>query len=230
MSEPLRIFVGYDAREAAAFHVCVNSIIRHAVRPVSITPLALNTFADKYAEGHADGSNEFIYSRFLVPYLCNWRGRALFIDGDMIVRDDITKLFEMARPYTGVSVVKRDDYETKHRAKYLDAPNENYHRKNWSSVVLYECSYWPNRVLTPAYVARATGAHLHRFEWLEDHEIGELPPEWNRLVSEEDVSDAKLLHFTIGAPCFPGYEKQDGADEWWREFQMATEPVRSYGA
>ena len=60
--------------------------------------------------------------------------------------------------------------------------------------------------------------------------VVELPPEWNRLVSEEDVSDAKLLHYTIGIPAFPGYEKQDGAEEWWREFQMATEPVRSYGA
>lgn len=231
MSEPCRIFVGYDAREAAAFHVCVNSIIRHAVKPVAIIPLALNTFASRYAEHHGDGSNEFIYSRFLVPYLCGFRGRALFIDGDMLIRDDITELFEMARPFTGVSVVKRPDYETKHRTKYLDAPNENYPRKNWSSVILWECSFWPNRVLTPDYVARANGAHLHRFEWLEDHQIGELPADWNWLVGEQEPNEAaRLLHFTIGLPAFPGYEKQDGAEEWWREFQLTTEPVRSYGA
>jgi lipopolysaccharide biosynthesis glycosyltransferase len=91
--QPLRIFIGYDPREAVAFHVCVNSIIRHASLPVSIVPLALNTIAPCYEELHKDGSNQFIYSRFLVPYLCNFRGQALFVDGDMIFQDDVAKLF-----------------------------------------------------------------------------------------------------------------------------------------
>ena len=92
------IFVGYDPREAIAFHLCVNSIIRHASQPVSIIPVALNLFKD-YQETHTDGSNHFIYTRFLVPHLMEYTGWAIFIDGDMIVRDDITKLWDLRNSY-----------------------------------------------------------------------------------------------------------------------------------
>jgi lipopolysaccharide biosynthesis glycosyltransferase len=88
------VFIGYDPREAIAFHVCANSIIRNASQPVSIIPLALNLFKD-YTETHTDGSNQFIYSRFLVPHLMQFSGHAIFIDGDMIVRDDIVKLLSL---------------------------------------------------------------------------------------------------------------------------------------
>ena len=191
------IFVGYDPREAIAFHVCVNSIIRHASQPVSIIPVALNLFKD-YQETHTDGSNHFIYTRFLVPHLMQYTGWAIFIDGDMIVRDDITKLWDLRNPYNDVLVVKHD-YQTKMTEKYLGAKNENYPRKNWSSVILWNCNSFPNRKLTPAFVQKATGAELHRFTWLEDSRIGELPKEWNWLPDEYGPNtDAKLLHYTLG--------------------------------
>ena len=92
--KPIPIFIGYDPREAVAYHTCVNSIIRHASKPVAIIPLALNLFED-YTETHTDGSNQFIYSRFLVPHLMSHQGWAIFIDGDMILRDDIVKLWNL---------------------------------------------------------------------------------------------------------------------------------------
>ena len=93
--DTIPVFIGYDPREAIAFHTCVNSIIRHATQPVSIHPLALNLLSG-YKETHTDGSNHFIYSRFLVPYMAGYVGRAIFIDGDMIVKDDIAKLWNYA--------------------------------------------------------------------------------------------------------------------------------------
>jgi lipopolysaccharide biosynthesis glycosyltransferase len=92
--KPIPIFIGYDPREAVAYHTCANSIIRQASQPVAIIPLALNLFKD-YTETHTDGSNQFIYSRFLVPHLMGYNGWAIFIDGDMIVRDDIIKLWNL---------------------------------------------------------------------------------------------------------------------------------------
>ena len=86
------IFIGYDPREAIAYHVCTNSIIRRSSQPVALNPLALNALKG-YDEKHTDGSNHFIYSRFLVPHLMNYKGWAIFIDGDMIVRDDINELW-----------------------------------------------------------------------------------------------------------------------------------------
>jgi len=136
------VYVGYDPREAIAFHTCANSIIRHASKPVAIIPVALNLFRD-YEETHTDGSNHFIYTRFLVPHLQEYTGWAIFIDGDMIVRDDIVKLWELQNSYMDVMVVKHD-YQTRMPVKYLGAKNEDYPRKNWSSVILWNCNSFPN--------------------------------------------------------------------------------------
>lgn len=221
MINHIPIFIGYDPREAIAYHTCVNSIIRHASQPVSIMPVALNLFKD-YKETHNDGSNHFIYTRFLVPYLMNYTGWAIFIDGDMIVRDDIVKLWDLKNHNMDVMVVKHD-YKTRMPIKYLGVKNEDYPRKNWSSVILWNCSNFPNRKLTPEFVQQSTGGFLHRFSWLEDNRIGELPPEWNWLPDEYgENSDAKLLHYTLGTPCFHEFANTPQANEWHRE-RLLTE-------
>ena len=115
--KPIPIFIGYDPREAVAYHTCANSIIRHASQPVAIVPLALNLFED-YTETHTDGSNQFIYARFLVPHLMSYTGHAIFIDGDMIVRTDIAELWDLKDCSKDVQVVKHD-YKTKMAEKYL---------------------------------------------------------------------------------------------------------------
>jgi lipopolysaccharide biosynthesis glycosyltransferase len=211
------VFIGYDPREAIAYHVCSNSIIRHTSTPVSTTALALNTIKE-YQETHTDGSNQFIYSRFLVPHLMNYQGWAIFIDGDMILRDDITKLWELRDETKAVMVVKHD-YKTKMSEKYLGAKNDNYPRKNWSSVILWNCGHPSNAAITPSFVQQATGAQVHRFTWLTDDLIGELPDEWNWLDVEYDHNaNAKLVHYTLGTPCFHEFADQGNfANEWHRE-------------
>jgi len=214
--KPIPIFIGYDPREAIAYHTCANSIIRHASKPVSIIPLALNLF-DDYSETHTDGSNHFIYSRFLVPHLMDYIGWAIFMDGDMIVRDDIVKLWELREMDKDVMVVKHD-YETKMQTKYLGSKNENYPRKNWSSVILWNCNSHPNRRVTPKFVQESTGAELHRFTWIKDNRIGELPAEWNWLPDEYGENpDAKLLHYTLGTPSFHEFANTPMGSEWHRE-------------
>ena len=214
--KPIPIFVGYDPREAIAYHACVNSIIRNASKPVAIIPVALNLFKD-YEETHTDGSNHFIYTRFLVPHLMEYTGWAIFIDGDMIVRGDITELWDLRDDYTDVMVVKHD-YKTRMPVKYLGAKNEDYPRKNWSSVILWNCNSFPNRKLTPEFVQHSTGSELHRFSWLDDNRIGELPKEWNWLPDEYGPNaDAKLLHYTLGTPCFQEFADTPQGNEWHRE-------------
>jgi lipopolysaccharide biosynthesis glycosyltransferase len=219
--KPIPIFVGYDPREAVAYHTCTNSIIRNSSRPVAIVPVALNLFKD-YAETHTDGSNQFIYTRFLVPYLCDFSGHAIFIDGDMIVRGDIAELWDLRDVTKDVQVVKHD-YKTKMTEKYLGSKNEDYPRKNWSSVILWNCNSFPNRKLTPEFIQKSTGAELHRFTWLEDARIGELPPEWNWLdVEYEFNSAAKLVHYTLGTPCFHEFADQGSfCNEWHQEHLLA---------
>jgi lipopolysaccharide biosynthesis glycosyltransferase len=213
----INIFIGYDHREAIAYHVCANSIIRQSSKPVSFTPLALQNLQN-YEEKHTDGSNQFIYSRFLVPHLMGYKGWAIFMDGDMILRDDITNLWNLRDESKAVMVVKHD-YQTRMTEKYLGSKNENYPRKNWSSVILWNCEHPANQVVTPEFVQNATGAQVHRFSWLADNLIGELPKEWNWLDMEYEYNpEAKLVHYTLGTPCFHEFADQgDFANEWHRE-------------
>jgi lipopolysaccharide biosynthesis glycosyltransferase len=216
MKDIIPVFIGYDPREAIAYHVCANSIIRNSSRPVSIIPVALNLFKD-YSETHNDGSNHFIYTRFLVPYLMSWTGSAIFIDGDMIVRGDIAELWDLRDISKDVMVVKHD-YKTKMKTKYLGSKNEDYPRKNWSSVIVWNCNSFPNRKLTPEFVQSQPGSFLHRFSWLDDERIGELPIEWNWLPDEFGPNpDAKLLHYTLGTPSFHEFADTPQSEEWHRE-------------
>jgi lipopolysaccharide biosynthesis glycosyltransferase len=216
MNDIIPIFIGYDPREAIVFHVCANSIIRHSSTPVQIIPLSLNLLKD-YEETHTDGSNAFIYSRFLVPYLRDFKGHAIYIDGDMVVKSDITELWNLRSQQYDVQVVKHD-YQTKMPVKYLDSPNQNYPRKNWSSVIIWNCESEQNKNLVPDYVMNSTGSHLHRFQWIDDSRIGELPIEWNWLPDEfGSNNNAKLLHYTLGAPCFDEFTATEMAGDWHYE-------------
>lgn len=217
----INIFIGFDPREAVAYHICSNSLIRHSSEPISICPLALKNLG-AYTETHNDGSNQFIYSRFLVPHLMNYNGWAIFMDGDMLLRDDIAKLWALRDDSKAVLCVHHD-YKTKAADKYLGSKNDNYPRKNWSSVVLWNCGHPANRSVTPEFVMQATGAQLHRFTWLDDNLIGELPIDWNWLPDEfGENPDAKLLHWTLGAPCFHEYANVPMANEWHREKQLSN--------
>ena len=142
---------------------------------------------------------------------------AIFMDGDMLVRDDIEKLWALRDDSKAVMVVKHD-YKTKMTEKYLGAKNENYPRKNWSSVILWNCGHAANKVVTPEFIETATGAQLHRFTWLADELVGELPKVWNWLPDEFGANqDAKLLHYTLGTPSFHDFATTPMGDEWHRE-------------
>lgn len=225
MDKLLNIFIGFDGKvEPVAYHAFVQSVIENSTIPVTFCPLALNTLKG-YKETHTDGSNAFIYSRFLVPHLMGYKGLALWVDGDMVCRGDVAELLAMADPSLAVQVVKHD-YQTKHPIKYLGAKNEDYPRKNWSSVILWNCHHWQNKKLTPELVMESTGSYLHRFSWLEDRFIGDLPVEWNWLETEYVYNkDAKLIHHTLGTPCFKDYQYSPYSYEWWNTYQRMIYPL-----
>jgi len=217
MSEKINIYVGFDQKEAVAYHVFCQSLIDNTSIPLQIHPMALRTL-NKYKENHQDRSNDFVYSRFLIPFLNNFNGWALFVDGDMICQSDIKELFDLRDDSKAVMVVKHN-YETKQEKKYLGNINENYPRKNWSSVILWNCNHSKHKILTPTFVSEQTGKFLHRFSWLEDKDIGELPLEWNWLAIEyEDNTKAKIIHYTLGTPCFSDYKNTAMAEIWYKYY------------
>lgn len=212
----IRIFIGYDRRETVAWHVLSHSILARATQPVAIAPLTLHGLAGRFRrERHPLQSTDFSFTRFLVPWLCGYEGWALFMDCDMLVREDIASLWSLRDERHAVQCVQHAHCPQEAR-KFLGEPQTTYGRKNWSSVMLFNNARC--RALTPDYVATAPGLALHQFAWLADQgegAIGALPSRWNHLVGH-DAPDpgAANVHFTVGGPWFAAYGDCEHAQSW----------------
>jgi hypothetical protein len=227
------IWIGFDPREAAAFAVAKHSINRHLITPIPVRGLVLTDLRtgglynrptsrrdgrlwDEISE--APMATEFACSRFLVPRLAG-SGWALFMDCDMLVRTDLLKLFSLADPSKAVMVVKHN-HQPPEGVKMDGQAQTRYARKNWSSVVLFNCDHPANKALTTELVNSVPGRDLHRFCWLEDDQIGELHCRWNWLVGHSDpIIDPAIVHFTDGIPTMAGYEDCAFAGEWRAELE-----------
>jgi len=169
--------------------------------PLLIGQVRLDQLGGIYdREHHPKQSTDFSFSRFLVPWLAGYQGWALFIDADMLCLADIAELWALRDERFAVQLVKHQ-HDCEAGRKFQGMPQTPYGRKNWSSVMLFNCSRC--RALSPAYVNTATGLELHQFHWLADAEIGELPPEWNVLVGVQPLPPSpKIVHYTLGGPWF----------------------------
>lgn len=216
----LKVCIGYDHREAIAYHVLAHSIMRRASRPVSIQPINLQQLRNVFTRERSPmQSTDFTYARFLTPYLADDGEVSIFMDCDMLCLEDIWQLVGVAKadPYKDVFVVKHD-YTPVTEDKFLGAKQTAYPCKNWSSLIVFNGHRQAVRNLTPAYVNKAEPMELHQFKWAQD--IGSLDTSWNHLVGEYLPNPhAKLVHFTLGGPYFRGYEKCEYADEWFDELR-----------
>ena len=211
------VFIGYDPREAVAFSVLAFSIQARATQPVTIAPLMLTQLSGVLTrERHPLQSTDFSFSRFLVPHLSGFSGWSIFMDCDMLVLDDIAKLWQLRDDRYAVMVVKHD-HVPKETQKFLGEPQSKYEKKNWSSVMLFNNAKC--KALTPEYVNTASGLELHQFKWLDsDRLIGELPERWNHLVGYNPPRrDAALVHYTLGGPYFEEYRDCEYSSEWRTE-------------
>lgn len=217
-SDVVRIFIGYDPREAVSFHVLEHSIIKRSSLPVEFTPIALiNLKKEMWRERNPLQSTDFSFSRFLVPHLTGFKGWAIFMDSDILCRDDVAKLWAMRDDRWSVMCTKHD-HKPQEDVKFLGSVQTKYEKKNWSSVMMFNSAKCT--ALTPDYVNTATGLELHRFHWLgNDDLIGEIPLAWNHLVgySEMPPEGISALHFTEGGPYFDDYKDTPFAGEWFAE-------------
>jgi lipopolysaccharide biosynthesis glycosyltransferase len=231
-----RIWIGYDPREHKAFVVAKASIKRRASTPFSIKPLKLQRLIDSGVITrpieHKDGrmwcpisqapmATEFAISRFAVPLLQkdDW---ALFMDCDVVCLADIAELFALADPKYAVMVVKHQQPVKEGEIKMDNQVQTFYERKNWSSVMLFNCSHPSNQKLTLKVLNTWPGRDLHAFKWLADEEIGELPQEWNHLVgvTQADPATAKILHYTLGGPWFKNWTLRPSDEIWLAEAKL----------
>lgn len=231
----LRVFIGWDANEMRAYNVAEYSLYRHAsrnaVRVDRISMLSLREYNrptknlpngqlfDEISD--APMSTSHAIARFWVPRLCEFTGWALFTDGDVLFREDVSKVFEFADPNCAVMVVQHEP-QLEEGSKKSGHVQQAYPRKNWSSVILWNCGHLANRALTPKVLNSWPGRDLHAFKWLRDDQIGVLPARWNHLVNVAAPDpDPALVHYTLGTPDVAGHEHDAFAHEWFLAARVA---------
>ena len=214
------VYVGYDPKEHTAYEILKFSIERISTKPVRVIPLRrdiltkIGIYTRKYNTirgqdyDEIDGkpfSTEFSFTRFLVPALNMYEGLALYMDSDMYIRADINELFELCNnSYYPLWCVKHK-YKPKKDTKMDGKEQHAYPRKNWSSLIMFNCEHEVNKHLIPEIVNTKSGRWLHTFQWLPDKEadIGNIPEEWNWLDNHSPIyMEAKNVHFTTGGPWF----------------------------
>jgi hypothetical protein len=217
------VFIGYDPHERAAVNVLADSLVQHSSLPLAVTPIVARQLKGVLTRPRQPNqSTEFSFSRFLVPWLMDYQGWAIFMDCDMLARGDIAELWALRDEQFAVQCVQHDHVPGE-TVKFLGAEQTRYARKNWSSLMLFNCSRCT--ALTPDYVNSASGLQLHRFEWLEDdRRIGPLPlGRWNHLIDVQpadprpaEQGGPALVHWTLGGPWFRQYRLGGGvlAAEW----------------
>lgn len=216
----LPIYIGYDPKEQKMFDACVYSLRKNSSCDLDIYKLdrerlkTLGFYGRQEVAGNQ--ATAFAYSRFLIPFLQNFKGFALFMDCDMLFTADVKDLFALAEDCKSISVVKHPEYTPKLSVKMDGVKQPAYPRKNWSSVMLWNCESKDNKILIPNFVDKQEGSFLHRFKWVDDASIGELPNTWNYLCDEGwDWSKApKNCHFSNG-------HRELGQQKWNQEFEFS---------
>lgn len=216
------VYVGYDSREDIAYQVCKHSIIRRdpgaTVKPLKQKEMRESGLYIREIDKLA--STEFTFTRFFIPYLQNYQGWAVFCDCDFLWTVPTTDLKQYCDPDKAVVVVQHD-YTPAEGMKMDGKQQHIYPRKNWSSMILWNCAHPKNKVLTPELLNKETGAFLHRFQWLDDNDIGSLPHHYNWLVGwykEPKDGKPKIYHWTEGGPWFvDNYFDCEYADVWKKE-------------
>lgn len=214
------VYIGYDTREDIAYQVSKFSILNKS-HNITVNPLKLNELKDKkyyWREEDKLGSTEFTFSRFLVPELNDFNGWALFCDCDILFLEDVNNLFNLADEKYAVMCVQHD-YKPKEGTKMDGKAQTLYPRKNWSSLVLWNCSHPSNKLITKELINQpdTTGKYLHRFSWLNDEEIGSLSHQWNWLAGwykEPEDGSPKAIHYTEGGPWFENYRNCEYHQVW----------------
>ena len=219
--KPVRVYIGWDSREDIAYQVCKYSIEKRS-HFAQVMPLKRQELIDAGVYDRPKdtlGSTEFTFTRFLVPSLENYKGWAVFCDCDILWQIGVEDLLPYMDDRYAVVVVKHD-YKPTNKIKMDGKEQHLYPRKNWSSVILWNCGHPSNRCLTKNVIDTATGEYLHRFRWLDDKEIGEISCEYNWLVNwykQPEHGTPKIIHYTEGGPWFPDHVHCEYGALWERE-------------
>ena len=216
----MRVYIGYDSTnygQEIAYRICRRSIENHN-SDVEISPIKLKDaqgISGFNREVDSKQSTEFTYTRFLTPFLSRYTGYSLFCDSDFLWRCDVTETLDFISPWNPVSCVQHEYAECPSKTKMDGLKQEWYPKKNWSSLMLFNCDHRDCKSLTPSVVSNQSPKYLHRMEWAEDESVGAIPWDYNYLVGYYSFTEKpRALHFTDGGPWHKDTVDVEYADEW----------------
>lgn len=211
--EPIRVFVGCDESQLVASAVLEHSIRKHATRPVEFT-----TMIDLDVPEPKDPANRartgFSFYRFLIPKLCGYQGRALYIDSDMQVFADMDELWQI--PFEDDTVLCT--YQAEPPPEWKDDPNFKPGRH--LAVMMLDCSrlQWDIDEIV-------AGLDEGRYDYKQlmsdlcivpEEQIAErIPRGWNSLEQYEEGT-TKLVHYTV-VPTQPWKNDENALRELWMD-------------
>ena len=229
------IFISWDNREAIGSIVCKFSLQLNTAEPklsiqyVNQKQLRKEKLYYRKSFTNANGqyfdsidnkpfSTEFSFTRFLVPEICRQQhldGWALFLDGDIVVNEDINKLFDLADEKYAVMCVKFNWLPDKTDKQKMDGMIQTrYNKKLWSSMMLFNLNHPAVKKLDHIAVNQSSGSYLHKFQWVDDKAIGALPESWNYVPEVSSGDEINAVHYTKGGPWFKEYREGEYAEVW----------------
>lgn len=202
MVEPIRIFVGADDSQMVAAHVLEYSIRKHTDHPVQFFCMRNMPVPPPRHPKNRPGTG-FSFNRFLIPKLAGYEGKALYIDADMLVFDDIAGLWNT--PLDGKSVLCSTQNEIP-KGWEGGANNDHGAGRYWTpgrqmSVMLMDCGKlnWEIDEII-AGLDRDEYSYkqlMAEFCILDEDQIADaIPNEWNCLEWYEE-GRSQLVHFTV---------------------------------
>lgn len=209
-----QIYIGYDAREHAAWEVCDKSIRDFHLKPKKLRTQNIPEYTRNFGEKQ---STDFTFSRFWLPYLCGYEGFSMFVDCDFLFLKNPLNVIHEIDTNKAVSVVKHLSYVPKTEKKMDNIDQNVYYRKNWSSFMVFNNEHPEIKKLTPCYLnTHRPGLDFHQFEWLDDKYIGSLSLIWNVLDGYYHLNKDEIgaVHYTDGGPWFEDYQETDYSEIW----------------
>jgi hypothetical protein len=213
LQETMRVFVGVDESQLLAAEVLEHTIRQHASGPVEVTPMT-HVRAPMPKDKRNRPRTAFSFSRFAIPALCGYQGRALYVDADMQVFDDIAQLWQI--PFDGAKVLCTNQPEPPEKWR----GSGHFHPGRQMSVMMLDCGRLDWDV---AEMVRGLDEGRYTYEQLmfdmcllPPEEVTDgLPPEWNHLEHFEP-GGTKLLHYTV-VPTQPWKNDENPLRGIWEE-------------
>ncbi|MEE4678862.1 glycosyltransferase [Pseudomonas alliivorans] len=190
----IRVYVGVDRSQLLAVPVLEYSIKRHTTARVEVIPM-LDLPVPEPKDPRNGQRTGFSFSRFCIPKLAGYEGKAIYMDADMLVFQDIRKLWKL--PFNGAKILIQE--EVKFADVTMAKENAPKERKKQCAVMLLDCARldWDvNEIVQGMDDGRYSYDQLMSgLCILPEREVGYgVPFEWNSL--EHYDSGTCLIHYT----------------------------------